>query len=220
MQRIGIGVVLVLEGLLMMMLPTPRFTILPSSVDIFILLLPPLLSDSINAKMKVIYTDAGASLPAKDGRAEILNSSLLKYSEVTLCARFLTHHFSTHSDCWPSQTLINHGKDALLSSYVARPCDQMYSGCTQEYQDIFPKDDIQWIRGKIFGYLFISDDHCYPGWWPAVWNSACISASPPRGHYRININGLTVWQKRDFARNLFKIDEVWELLSHLLSVTQ
>ena len=114
-----------------------------------VLILLPYLSAGLSTKMKVISTDGGASLPAKDGRAEMLNSSLVKYSEVTLCARFLTHSFSTHSDCWPSQTLIQYGKDSLLSSYVARPCLQMYPGCTQEYQDIFPKDDIQWIRGRV-----------------------------------------------------------------------
>ena len=42
----------------------------------------------LGMKMKVISTDAGASLPAKDGRAEILNSSLEKYSSLTVCARF------------------------------------------------------------------------------------------------------------------------------------
>ena len=169
---------------------------------------PFLSSLALSKKVKVISTDSGASLPAKDGQAELLNSSLVNYSEVTLCARFLTHHFSTHSDCWPGQTLINYGKDSLLSSYVARSCEQMYAGCTQEYQDMFIKDDIQWMSGKIFGYIFISDDHCYTVWWPAVWNTACISASPGLGYYRININGHIAWEKRDFARNLFKLDEV------------
>ena len=190
-----------------MMLPTGRYTRFPVNI----LTLPPHLSTTtaaLSMKMKVISTDAGASLPAKDGRAFILNSSLVKYSEVTLCARFLTHHFSTHSDCWPSQTLINYGKDSLLSSYVARSCEQMYAGCTQEWKDIFIKDDIQWLTGKIFGYIFISDDHCYPAWWPGVWNTACISASPALGFYRININGHIAWEKRDVARNLFKINEV------------
>ena len=90
------------------------------------LLMSTALSLALGMKMKVISTDAGASLPANNGRAEILNSSLVKYSEVTLCARFLTHHFSTHPDGEPSQTLISYGYNDLLSSLVARPCDQYY----------------------------------------------------------------------------------------------
>ena len=81
---------------------------------------------ALSKKMKVISTDAGSSLPAKDGQAEMLNSSLVKYSEVSLCARFLTHHFSTHPLGWPSQSLISYGSNDLLSSFVARPCDQYY----------------------------------------------------------------------------------------------
>ena len=72
----------------------------------------------------MISTDAGASLPAKDGRVEVVNSSLGKYSEVTVCARFLTHHFSTHPDSGPEQIVIFYGDYGLLRSYITRPCDQ------------------------------------------------------------------------------------------------
>ena len=98
-------------------------------------ILLPRLSLVLSTKVKVISTDAGASLPAKDGRAEIMNSSLGKYPGVTLCARFLTHHFSTHPDGEPSQTLISYGYNALLTSFVARPCDLLYYEahfCTQK----------------------------------------------------------------------------------------
>ena len=84
----------------------------------------PFLSVGLSMKMKVISTDPGASLPAKDGGAELLNSSLGNFPEVTVCARFLTHHFSTHWDSWSSQALISSGGDALLGSYVAKPCEQ------------------------------------------------------------------------------------------------
>ena len=97
------------------------------------LLLPtllPFLNVALGVKMKVISTDAGASLPAKDGRAEMVNSSLVKLSEVTLCARFLTHSFSTDLDGSPIQTAISYGTDDLLSSYLARPCDN-----PQSYQE-------------------------------------------------------------------------------------
>ena len=128
MTQLSAGV----ESLLMMlMLTITRFTKLIYGYSIT---LPPFFSTrALSQKVKVISTDAGASLPAKDGRAEILNSSLVKYSELTLCARFLTHHFSTHSDGWPVQTLISYGYNNFLSSFVAIPCDKNYQAdfCTR-----------------------------------------------------------------------------------------
>ena len=97
------------------------------------LTIPPFLSTrALSKKVKVISTDSGASMPAQSGRAEILNSSLKKYPEATICARFLTYHFSTHSDGQPTQTLISYGHNDFLSSLVARPCDQNYQAdiCT------------------------------------------------------------------------------------------
>ena len=76
--------------------------------------------------MRIITTDGGASLPAREGRAELLNSSLENYSEMTLCARFLTYHFSTHWDGFPYQALISSGSNALLGSYVAKSCEQRF----------------------------------------------------------------------------------------------
>ena len=94
----------------------------------------PFLNVALSTKMKMISTDAGASLPAKDGGAEILNSSLVKYSELTLCARFLTHSFSTHPDGEPIQTLISYGDNNFLRSGVATPCDKYYKAdfCTEQ----------------------------------------------------------------------------------------
>ena len=116
---IGVG-----EALLMMLLllTTTRF----SKYIQTLYFLTRHLSVAFSMMMKVISTDGEASLPATDGRAEILNSSLVQYPEVTLCARFLTHHFSTHPDGEPTQTLISYGYNNLLSSLVARPCDQYY----------------------------------------------------------------------------------------------
>ena len=153
--------------------------------------------------MKVISTDAGASLPAKDGRAEILNSSLGKYPEVTLCARFLTHHFSTPSDNYPFQTLISYGKDVLLSSYVGKSCDQFYQGCTENYRDKVEAQ--QWIRGKVFGDFYHSGHfYFYPVWWLEIWNTACITVRASQQHSRvnININGHTVVQSQDIAEDI------------------
>ena len=174
--------------------------------------------------MRVITTDGGASLPAKYGQAELLNSSLGKYPELTICARFLTHHFSTHSDGEPSQDLISYGKDSLLSSYVAGPCDQFYQGCTEDYREKVEGD--QWIRGKVFGSLYLSGkdyDYFYPVWWPEVWNSACIIVRASQHHYRvdININGQNVIQseaiKEDFLNSSKARIEVEQ--SHIHSVS-
>ena len=127
-KRLSSGV----EGFLMMlMLTTIRLTKFTS----YSITLPPVFSTrALRTKMKVISTDAGASLPAKDGRAEILNSSLVKYPEMTLCARFLTHSFSTHPDGEPRQTLISYGDNNFLRSGVARPCDKYYKAdfCTEQ----------------------------------------------------------------------------------------
>ena len=90
---------------------------------------------ALSKKVKVISTDSGASLPAKDGQAELLNSSLVNYSEVTLCARFLPHHFSTHLDGLTSQTLISYSTYELLASIVARPCDNDYAPYFQEHSN-------------------------------------------------------------------------------------
>ena len=49
--------------------------------------------------IKVISTAADLPL-AKDGVAEILNSSLAGQDEVTVCLRFLTHQFSVQHGEW------------------------------------------------------------------------------------------------------------------------
>ena len=65
------------------------------------------------------------------------------------------------------------------------------------------------MTGEVFGHVYISGkNYFYPVWRPGAWNTACISASPSLGYYRININGHIAWEKRDVARNLFKINEV------------
>ena len=140
--------------------------------------------------------------------AELLNSSLEKYPSLTVCARFLTHHFSPHRE-GPPQALLSYGRDDLLSSFVAMSCEGSYSGCTQEYRDMLSEKQVQWMSGKVFGYFSISDSpHFYPAWRPAVWNTACLTASPGRGHYGLNINGLTVLEIQNFTSNLFSRDKV------------
>ena len=157
--------------------------------------------------MKVISTDARTSLPAKSGQAEILNSFLAKYPELTLCARFLTHHFSSYTDSWPTQALISVGKSDLLASYSGTECDQFKSGCTQFYKDIIRGDQHVWTKGKVFGVFYDSkNNHIYPVWWPGVWNVVCISVS--QEYIEININGRLVWQTQDFAEKFIKTSKV------------
>ena len=159
--------------------------------------------------MKVISRDAAASLPAKDGRAEILNSSLVKYSQLTVCARFLTHHFTTDPQGLPTQSLISYGSDDLLGSYLAMSCDQSYPGCTEEYRDIFRASQLTWISGSVFGYFSLSSTpQFYPAWRPAVWNSVCLTASPGLGTFRVNINGLTDLEIKEFNNSWFNREKV------------
>ena len=169
-------------------------------------LLPFFLNVGLSTKIKVIFTDGGASLPAKDGWAEILNSSLGKYPEVTLCARFLTYHFSTPPDNHPFQTIISYGTYQLLGCFVARSCDQLYRGCTEHNRE--KVETHQWIRGKVFGNSYLTgNNYYYPVWSPAVWNTACITVRTSQQHYRININGLTVLQIEDIADNVLNSSE-------------
>ena len=41
----------------------------------------------------------------------------------------------------------------MLGSFLARPCEQAYAGCTELYKDILSKNHNTWITGKVFGYL-------------------------------------------------------------------
>ena len=199
---------------MMLILITPRLS--PSAaVDIYSNSPSYHRSEVLGEKVTVISTEtgAGASLPRKDGRAEMLNSSLVNYSQLTVCARFLTLHFSTDPDGWPTQSLISYGSDDLLGSYLAMSCDQSYTGCTEEYRDIFSASQLSWISGSVFGYFSLSNTpQFYPAWWPAVWNTACLTASPGLGTFRIIINGLTVWQTKEFNGNLFNREKVTHII--------
>ena len=75
-------------------------------------------------------------------------------------------------------------------------------GCTENYRE--KVEGQQWIRGKVFGSLYLSgNDYFYPVWWPAVWNSACISLRAGQQYYRlnVNINGQTVFQSEEIAED-------------------
>ena len=48
--------------------------------------------------MKVLSTDPSQALPARDGGAEVANSSLGQLGEWSLCVRFLTFTFNTYPE--------------------------------------------------------------------------------------------------------------------------
>ena len=99
--------------------------------------------------IQVISSSSEAYLPPPRGQAEILNSSLEGLKEVTLCARFNTDQFvSYQTDQFSYQTLITYHRSWLLASYVAVPCEEKYTGCTQYYKD---KLGNKWRHSEVLG---------------------------------------------------------------------
>ena len=153
--------------------------------------------------VKMITTDPAVSLPGRAGSAELLNSSLEKYSEFTICLRLKTYQFSTYPDKESYQYIVSikNSGNFMLGSYVALPCEQMYSGCTGTYQNKISS----WKHGAVFGFLRESSsllDHFSP-WLPEVWTSVCLSSSRLEGSFTVNINGETVYQTREAEGNYF-----------------
>ena len=102
----------------------------------------------------MISTSPHLSLPAREGEAELLNSSLSSLAVAagpawTVCARLLTHQFSTYPDTLPLQAVITAGHRTILSSYLAQPCDQIFPGCSKHYQGFVGTG---WKQGKVYGY--------------------------------------------------------------------
>ena len=62
-----------------------------------------------------------------------------------------------------------------------------------------------------------SNHYFYPTWLSAVWNTACLTTIHGQGRFKLNINGLTVLEIKDFSSNLFKKDKVKEENLSLLS---
>ena len=74
-------------------------------------------------------------LPDTGGYAELLDSSLVELDELTVCARFLTYQFVTHTDTSePFQSVLAIGKRSMLEGYTALPCDHLWQGCTDYYK--------------------------------------------------------------------------------------
>ena len=75
------------------------------------------------SSLKVISTERKATLPAKTGQVEILNSSLDGVENFTICARFQSYQLISHHDAEPYHGLISLAESYILASYVALPCD-------------------------------------------------------------------------------------------------
>ena len=73
--------------------------------------------------LKMISTDPKATLPARTGQAEIMNSSLDGVENFTICARFKSYKFNSYEDAEPYNGLISLADHYILASYVALPCD-------------------------------------------------------------------------------------------------
>lgn len=96
-----------------------------------------------------VFTTPEDSLPVRAGQVEILNSSLSAHAQWTLCARFQTYRFSTHSDI-SYQYVLSVGDIPLLASYVGQECEYRYPGCTQYYRE---KYQAAWRLGVVRGYF-------------------------------------------------------------------
>ena len=149
------------------------------------------------ASIKVVGTDPALELPVRTGQAEILNSAMVKYPEFTICVRFKTHQFSWHRDTWAFHSLIVIPPDDwLLGAYVAFPCDDFYSGCTQRYKDIHGN---KWKHSGVLGY--VGDgvyNENFPAWQPGVWSSGCVTVVPQQGNLTVVLNGQTVFETTEY----------------------
>ena len=133
--------------------------------------------------VRVLKTDSSQFLPKLSDQADVLNSGLAGYEEVTVCARFLTHQFNCHKEAYDYQGLITVSEFWLLGSYLALPCDWYYDGCTVYKKSYIPG----WTHGTALGYYEASN--FYRAWEPGRWNSFCFTGSALVNQSRVFING-------------------------------
>ena len=155
--------------------------------------------------LKVLTTDRSLVLPDRLGQAELLNSSLLGLTEVTLCLRFNTFRFSTYQRPWYSQSVLTYGDKSLLYAYVASDCEAKFPGCTGRYKKWVGDS---WAHGRAFGYFYeeAKSEGFYPGWQPGLWNHGCITASDSQGFVDININGETHYRSNNYRGSFSRQD--------------
>ena len=94
----------------------------------------------------------------------------------TSVVRFKTYRFTVHNESTihTSQVMMSLGQIWLLSAYVALPCDYIYPGCSQRYQD---KLGDKWRQGRVLGFYWeaTTSNMYYPAWIPGQWHSLCIT---------------------------------------------
>ena len=167
---------------------------------LFIVILTSNLADCL----KVLTTEPSLVLPHRLGQVELLNSSLVKQAELTICLRFLTFRFSTYGQPWYAQSVLTYGDKTILYAYVAEDCEAKFPGCTQRYQAWVEN----WAHGRPFGYFYESSksNGYYQAWQPGVWNHCCITASDSQGLLEININGETHYRTKNYRKTFSKLE--------------
>ena len=133
--------------------------------------------------MRVVTTDPSQFLPGLEGQAEVLNSDLSQYDEVTICVRFNTFQFNTHQEAYDYQGLLTLGAFWVLGTYTALPCDWDYEGCTVYKKSYIPG----WIHGTALGYY--EKSNFYPSWQPGRWYSFCFIGSSLVNQSSVFVNG-------------------------------
>ena len=174
-------------------------------------LLPLTLCSRAVLSLRVLQTDSTQSLPPLTGQADILNSGLAEYEEVTVCARFLTHQFNCHRAAYDYQGLITVAEFWLLGSYLALPCDWSYEGCTLYKKSYIPG----WTHGTAFGYY--EESNFYRAWEPGSWTSFCFTGSAPLKQSQVFINGKLSLAINNYPANHKKSEANIRLMNNDLS---
>ena len=150
-----------------------------------------ILVSSVSCGLRVVSTNSSAELPHRTGEAEVLNSSLHHYQELTLCSRFKTYHFTTNTGSFPFQVVLHLNKRlTFLACFVAVPCSvegREDTDCTQQVKRIHSNVPGGWKQGKVFGISQTkrwSRTLSYPAWQPDTWNTVCVRVSGPASYYQ------------------------------------
>ena len=143
--------------------------------------------------MMMLRLAAGLRLLTNEygGQAEVLISSLSEPDEFTICARFLTLDFKPFPGSNYHHVMTHWGEKSILAAFIAMPCDQRHSGCSEYYKEKMAQSGAVWRNKKVFGYSDLGGDRpaYFPVWETGVWNSVCVVASRSRGVMEVRLNG-------------------------------
>ena len=158
----------------------------------------------VSEGIKVLTTDSNLVLPPRLGEAEIVNSSLYRKPEISICLRFKTFQYSNYGKPWYSQSVVTYGDTTTLYAYIGTDCEEKFQGCTLRYKTWVDN----WAHGRPFGYFWEHSQSLgyYPSWRPGVWNHGCIIASDSGGYIEININGDTVYRNNHYMNTFSRLD--------------